>query len=215
MKPLGDGFIKLIKMVIAPIIFCTVVVGIAGIGCQERSAASALKALLYFEVVRTFALILGLLIVNVVRPGAGMQRGRGDARRAGGRRLRRRPRAGVGRLPAHVIPHLRGRLRQGRDPAGAASRCSSASHSSGSASGGHALRSFIDEAPHDRCSESCDRDARGPDRRVRRDGVHHRQVRPGHPRLSLQADGDVLPDLPAVHLRRARRSSRASTASAS
>src|SRR4029077_7533091 len=72
MKPLGDGFIKLIKMVIAPIIFCTVVLGIAGTGDLKKVGRTGGLALLYFEVVSTFALILGLLIVNVVRPGAGM-----------------------------------------------------------------------------------------------------------------------------------------------
>ena len=61
MKPLGDGFVKLIKMIIAPVIFCTVVTGIAGA-----------VALLYFEIVSTIALIIGLIIVNVVQPGAGM-----------------------------------------------------------------------------------------------------------------------------------------------
>ncbi len=72
MKPLGDGFIKLIKMVIAPIIFCTVVLGIAGTGDLKKVGRTGGLALLYFEAVSTVALILGLLIVNVVRPGAGM-----------------------------------------------------------------------------------------------------------------------------------------------
>jgi aerobic C4-dicarboxylate transport protein len=72
MKPLGDGFIKLIKMVIAPIIFCTVVLGIAGTGDLKKVGRTGGLALLYFEVVSTVALILGLLIVNIVRPGAGM-----------------------------------------------------------------------------------------------------------------------------------------------
>jgi aerobic C4-dicarboxylate transport protein len=72
MKPLGDAFIKLIKMVIAPIIFCTVVLGIAGTGDLKKVGRTGGLALLYFEVVSTLALILGLLIVNVVRPGAGM-----------------------------------------------------------------------------------------------------------------------------------------------
>jgi len=72
MKPLGEGFIKLIKMVIAPIIFCTVVLGIAGTGDVKKVGRTGGLALLYFEVVSTVALILGLLIVNIVRPGAGM-----------------------------------------------------------------------------------------------------------------------------------------------
>ncbi|MFT3720981.1 dicarboxylate/amino acid:cation symporter [Pseudorhodoferax sp.] len=72
MKPLGDGFIKLIKMIIAPIIFCTVVVGIAGMEDMKRVGKTGGMALLYFEVVSTIALIVGLVIINVVKPGAGM-----------------------------------------------------------------------------------------------------------------------------------------------
>jgi aerobic C4-dicarboxylate transport protein len=72
MKPLGDGFIKLIKMIIAPIIFCTVTLGIAGTGDLKKVGKTGGLALLYFEVVSTVALILGLIIVNVVQPGAGM-----------------------------------------------------------------------------------------------------------------------------------------------
>ncbi|MDY0744729.1 dicarboxylate/amino acid:cation symporter [Paucibacter sp. R3-3] len=72
MKPLGDAFIKLIKMLIAPIIFCTVVVGIAGMEDMKKVGKTGGLALLYFEVVSTVALIIGLVIVNVVQPGAGM-----------------------------------------------------------------------------------------------------------------------------------------------
>jgi aerobic C4-dicarboxylate transport protein len=72
MKPLGDGFIKLIKMLIAPIIFCTVVVGIAGMEDMKKVGKTGGLALLYFEVVSTIALIVGLVIVNVFQPGAGM-----------------------------------------------------------------------------------------------------------------------------------------------
>jgi aerobic C4-dicarboxylate transport protein len=72
MKPLGDGFIKLIKMIIAPIIFCTVVVGIAGMEDMKKVGKTGGYALLYFEVVSTIALIIGLVIVNFVQPGSGM-----------------------------------------------------------------------------------------------------------------------------------------------
>ncbi len=70
-KPLADGFIKLIGMVIAPIIFCTVVLGIAHVGDMRAVGRIGGKALLYFEVVTTFALFFGLLVANVLRPGAG------------------------------------------------------------------------------------------------------------------------------------------------
>ncbi len=72
MKPLGDGFIKLIKMMIAPIIFCTVVTGIAGMEDMKKVGKTGGLALLYFEVVSTIALIVGLLLVNAVGPGRGM-----------------------------------------------------------------------------------------------------------------------------------------------
>lgn len=72
LKPLGDGFVKLIKMVIAPIIFCTVVSGIAGMQSMKSVGKTGGYALLYFEIVSTIALIIGLVVVNVVQPGAGM-----------------------------------------------------------------------------------------------------------------------------------------------
>lgn len=72
MKPLGDGFIKLIKMMIAPIIFCTVVTGIAGMEDMKKVGKTGGMALLYFEIVSTLALIVGLVMVNVIQPGAGM-----------------------------------------------------------------------------------------------------------------------------------------------
>ena len=71
MKPLGDGFIKLIKMIIAPVIFCTVVAGIAGMQDMKKIGRVGGKALLYFEVVSTFALAIGLIVANVAKPGAG------------------------------------------------------------------------------------------------------------------------------------------------
>ncbi|RCE20794.1 dicarboxylate/amino acid:cation symporter [Aeromonas caviae] len=72
MKPLGDGFVKLIKMIIAPVIFCTVVTGIAGMESMKAVGKTGAIALIYFEVVSTLALIIGLCVVNVLHPGAGM-----------------------------------------------------------------------------------------------------------------------------------------------
>ncbi|WP_256591426.1 cation:dicarboxylate symporter family transporter, partial [Pseudomonas sp. HMWF006] len=71
-KPLGDGFIKLIKMIIAPIIFCTVVSGIAGMQNMKSVGKTGGYALLYFEIVSTIALLVGLVVVNIVQPGNGM-----------------------------------------------------------------------------------------------------------------------------------------------
>src|SRR5579871_6024247 len=70
-KALGDGFIKLIKMVIAPIIFCTVVSGISHIQDAKKVGRIGVKALVYFEIVSTFALVIGLVVGNLVKPGAG------------------------------------------------------------------------------------------------------------------------------------------------
>lgn len=72
LKPLGDGFIKLVKMLIAPIIFATVVVGLAGMGDLKKVGRVGGKALLYFEIVSTLALIIGLVVANVFVPGAGV-----------------------------------------------------------------------------------------------------------------------------------------------
>lgn len=72
MQPLGTGFIKLIKMIIAPIIFCTVVIGIAGMEDMKRVGKTGGYALLYFEIVSTIALVIGLVVINVVQPGNGM-----------------------------------------------------------------------------------------------------------------------------------------------
>ncbi len=72
MKPFGDGFIKLIKMLIAPVIFCTVVTGIAGVEDVKKVGKTGGLALLYFEVMSSIALLVGLVVVNILRPGSGM-----------------------------------------------------------------------------------------------------------------------------------------------
>ena len=72
MKPVGDGFIKLIRMMIAPVIFLTVVTGIARIGDMRKLGRVGIKALAYFEVVTTIALLVGFVVVKVVQPGAGI-----------------------------------------------------------------------------------------------------------------------------------------------
>jgi aerobic C4-dicarboxylate transport protein len=71
LKPLGDGFVKLVKMLIAPVIFCTVVHGIAALEDFKKLGRVGIKALIYFEIVSTLALVIGLIVVNVLQPGAG------------------------------------------------------------------------------------------------------------------------------------------------
>ena len=72
MRPLGDGFIKLVKMLIAPIVFSTVVVGIAHMGAMREVGRIGLRALVYFEAVSTLALVIGIIVVNVLQPGTGL-----------------------------------------------------------------------------------------------------------------------------------------------
>jgi aerobic C4-dicarboxylate transport protein len=72
LQPLGDGFIKLIRMLIAPIIFCTVILGIAKMDDMSRVGRVAIKGLIYFEVMTTIALVVALVVVNIWQPGAGM-----------------------------------------------------------------------------------------------------------------------------------------------
>ena len=72
MKPLGDGFIKLIKMLIAPIVFATITVGIARMGAMRDVGRIGIRTLLYFEVISTLALVIGLVVVNVLQPGRGL-----------------------------------------------------------------------------------------------------------------------------------------------
>src|SRR5712672_1287537 len=72
MRPLGDGFIKLVKMLIAPIVFTTVVVGIAHMGAMKDVGRIGFRALVYFEVVSTVALVIGLVVVTVLEPGVGV-----------------------------------------------------------------------------------------------------------------------------------------------
>ena len=71
LKPLGDAFVKLVKMMIAPIIFCTVVHGIASMGDMKKLGRVGFKTLLYFEIVSTLALLIGLVVVNILKPGEG------------------------------------------------------------------------------------------------------------------------------------------------
>jgi len=71
LKPVADGFVSLVKMLIAPIIFCTVVVGLAGMGDLKKAGRIGWKAFVYFEVITTLALVIGLVVANVWQPGAG------------------------------------------------------------------------------------------------------------------------------------------------
>ena len=106
LKPLGDGFIALVKMLIGPVIFCTVVLGIVGAGDMKKVGRVGGKALIYFETVSNISLLIGLVVVNVVRPGAGFNVDPRDAGREGGRCTTRRPprRSRTTDFLLHLIP---------------------------------------------------------------------------------------------------------------
>ena len=151
MKPLGDGFIKLIKMIIAPIIFCTVVVGIAGMEDMKKVGKTGGLALLYFEIVSTIALIVGLVIVNVVQPGAGMNVDPATLDTKQRRRLHRPGQdAGHGRVPARrssrtpwSTPSPRARSCRC-----CCSRCCSASRCTSSAAAARSSSTSIEKTSH-------------------------------------------------------------------
>jgi aerobic C4-dicarboxylate transport protein len=103
MRPIGDTFVNLVKMVIPPIIFLTIVLGIANIGDLKKLGKVGLKALVYFEVVTTLALAIGLVVVNVIKPGAGLDASllpRGDVARYTTNAQPMR----FGDFAAHIIP---------------------------------------------------------------------------------------------------------------
>ena len=115
MKPLGDGFIKLIKMIIAPIIFCTVVVGIAGMEDMKKVGKTGGLALLYFEIVSTVALIVGLVDRQRGAAGRRHERRSGHARHQGRRRLHQAgPDAEHAGLPAQHHPQHASSMRSPR-----------------------------------------------------------------------------------------------------
>lgn len=105
LKPLGDGFIKLVKMIIAPVIFCTVTSGIAGVSGFGKVGRVGLKALVYFVVVSSVALLLGLAVANLATPGAGFNAdpARLDASATAGYLAQAHGRT-VGEFLLHVIP---------------------------------------------------------------------------------------------------------------
>ena len=114
MKPLGDGFIKLIKMMIALVVFCTVVSGISSMGSMKKVGKVGGKALLYFEIVSTIALLIGMAVGNILQPGAGLTPTRPSSIPRPSLSMRCSPAAEHRRLPAEYYPqHAGGRIREG------------------------------------------------------------------------------------------------------
>jgi aerobic C4-dicarboxylate transport protein len=147
-KAMGDGFIKMIKMVIAPIIFCTVVSGIAHIQDAKKVGRIGIKALVYFEVVSTFALAIGLIVGNLVRPGAGFGNAAADAARVADYAEKAKSQKSVDFI-LHIIPDtVVGAFAQGEilQVLFFAILFGFAVMSLGER--GHTLRSFVDDAAH-------------------------------------------------------------------
>ena len=180
MRPLGDGFIKLVKMLIAPIVFTTVVVGIAQMGAMKDVGRIGLRALVYFEVVSLLALVIGLVVVTVLKPGAASASIRQPPTSARSPPTPQRPQhlGTVDFLLERHSGHGRRRVRAGRRPAGPA--VLGALRARAAADGrrradrwstidGTGVRRALRRRRHHH--------AAGADRRVRRDGVHGRPLR--------------------------------------
>ena len=184
MKPLGDAFIKLIKMIIAPIIFFTVVHGIASMKDMKKVGRVGLKALIYFEVVTTLALIIGLIVVNVWQPGVGMNVDLStvDTKSIATFTAKAKDQSTVEFLMDIIPSTVVGAFADGRDPAGAVLRHPVRLRAADARRAGRA-----GAAPHRRRQPRVLPHRRhhhegGADRRLRRDGVHDRQVRRRHAR---------------------------------
>ena len=147
-KALGDGFIKLIKMVIAPIIFCTVVSGIAHIQDAKKVGRIGVKALVYFEVVSTFALVIGLIVGNVVRPGHGFGGGMANAQAVAGYAKQAEAQKSVDFF-LHIIPDtVVGAFAQGEILQVLLFSILFGFALMGLGERGHTMRAFIDDAAH-------------------------------------------------------------------
>jgi len=147
-KALGDGFIKLIKMVIAPIIFCTVVSGIAHIQDAKKVGRIGIKALLYFEIVSTFALLIGLIIGNVVKPGAGFGSAAANAQAVAGFAKQAEAQKSVDFI-LHIIPDtVVGAFAQGEILQVLLFSVLFGFAIMGLGERGHTIRAFIDDAAH-------------------------------------------------------------------
>ncbi|MCK1386443.1 dicarboxylate/amino acid:cation symporter [Bradyrhizobium sp. 21] len=147
-KALGDGFVKLIKMVIAPIIFCTVVSGIAHIQDAKKVGRIGVKALVYFEIVSTFALVIGLLVGNLAKPGAGFGNAAANAQAVAKFADQAKAQKSVD-FVLHIIPDtVVGAFAQGEILQVLLFSVLFGFAIMGLGERGHTIRSFIDDAAH-------------------------------------------------------------------
>ena len=192
-KALGDGFIKLIKMVIAPIIFCTVVSGISHIQDAKKVGRIGIKALVYFEVVSTFALMIGLA---GRKPGAarrGLRRHHGERRRPWPLMPSRRKSQKSVDFFLHIIPDtVVGAFATGEILQVLLFSILFGFSLMALGERGHTLRFLYRRCGARRIRRDRDRHAGSADRRLRRDGLYHRQVRHRRDPQSRRPDCDVL-----------------------
>ena len=207
MKPFGDAFVAAIRMVIAPIIFCTVVHGIASMQDMKKVGRVGLKALVYFELMTTVALVMGMIVANIWQPGAGM-----NVDAAPSTPSRSRPTSAAAqnqsarRLILHIIPNsVGGRVRRGRSDAGAVLRVlfAFALHLHGRArqAAAQSDRHCLARALRHRRASSCGRRRSAPSARWPSPSAATASARC----FSSASSWRASTHLPALHLRGARR----------
>jgi sodium:dicarboxylate symporter family protein len=205
MEPLGIGFIKLIKMMIAPIIFCTVVLGISGMESMKSVGKTGALALLYFELLSTVALAIGLVVVNVVHPGTGMNVDAStlDSRSIAAYTAPGKLQGAAGFL-LDIVPETivgafaKGEILQVLFFSILFRLCSAPRRRTRQAGGELYRAALLCAVPY--CGHHHARRAAG---RVWSNGLHHRQVRAAHVVPARQADGVLLYDMPDLHFSRA------------
>ena len=217
MKPLGDAFIKMIKMVIAPIIFFTVVHGIASMKDMKKVGRVGLKALIYFEVVTTLALIIGLLVVNLWQPGVGMNVDLStvDTKSIATFTAKAKDQSTVGFLMDIIPSTVVGAFATGEILQVLFFAILFAFGLQALGERGESVLRLIDVVSHVFFRIVGFIMKFAPDRRLRRDGVHDRQVRRRHAAVPRQLHAVVLHDLPDLHLRACSAGSPPSAASRS
>ena len=203
-KALGDGFIKLIKMVIAPIIFCTVVSGISHIQDAKKVGRIGVKALVYFEIVSTFALLIGLVVGNVVKPGSGFGGAGANASAVANFAKQAEAQKSVDFF-LHIIPDtVVGAFAQGEILQVLLFSILFGFAIMGLGERGHVIRSFIDDAAHAVFGVISIVMKAAPIGAFGAMASHDRQVRTGLDPEPDRADRDVLSDRSFVRVRGAR-----------
>ena len=203
LKPIGTGFVNLIKMMISPIIFCTIVLGIGSVRKAAKVGAVGGIALAYFTVMSLVALGIGLVVGNILEPGTGLAR----HRRGQGRRSRADRRGGQGhhRVPARHHPDdVRLRLHRGRGPADPADRPARRVRAAGHGLGRPAGPARCRAHPAARLPRPRHGHVGRPARRLRRDGGRRRLRRCRRPQEPRRPDARLLRHLLPVRLHRAR-----------